>query len=103
MSPLFRILLCTLALAAPVGSALAGPASASPARDKLLEAYAAEAKRADPAFAGFSAERGRALYLGPHSGGTAGINACAGCHTPDPTQVGHHAKTGREIDRKSVV
>ena len=72
-------------------------------RDTILAGYAAEAVAADPGFAGFSAERGRALYLGPHpGGGGGGANACAACHTPDPRRPGRHVKTGRAIEPMAV-
>ena len=90
----FRFAL-TMAAALAAGSALA--AAESPIRTKILADYAAQAKTAEPGFSGFSAERGRALYLGPHTGGKAETNACAACHTPNPAAVGRHYKTGREI------
>lgn len=55
-----------------------------------------------PGFAGFSAERGRALHLGPHTDGKAETNACAVCHTPTPTATGRHDKTGRDIPPMAV-
>ena len=42
----------------------AAGAAANPGRDAILAALAAEAKQADPAFSGFSAERGQVLYNG---------------------------------------
>lgn len=84
-------------LAAPVAAV-----AASPARDKILEAYAAQAKQATPGFAGFSAERGRALYLGPHAGGKPETNACAVCHTANPAATGRHYRTGRAIEPMAV-
>lgn len=92
-----------LALAAallPAAGLAAG--TGDPRRDAILAGYAAEARAADPAFAGFSAERGRALYLGPHAGGKPGTPACATCHTPDPKATGRHQKTGRAIDPMAV-
>jgi hypothetical protein len=71
-------------------------------RDAILAGYAAEAKAADPGFAGFSAERGRALYTGPHQGGSGEANACAACHTPDPRRPGQHVRTGRLIEPMAV-
>ena len=41
--------------------AAAGAAAAEPARDKLLDLYRAEAAKAAPGFAGFSAARAEAL------------------------------------------
>ena len=57
------------------------------AEHPLLPGYAAQARQADPAFAGFSAERGRALYFSEaQREGTA--MSCASCHTADPRQAG---------------
>lgn len=53
----------------------------------LLLAYAAQAQAEDPAFAGFSAERGRQLYFAeqPRNGRSM---SCTTCHTADPRQQG---------------
>lgn len=90
----------TMAAALAAGSAQA--AAESPSRTKILADYAARAKAEDPGFSGFSAERGRALYLGPHTGGKAETNACAVCHTPNPATTGRHYKTGRDIPPMAV-
>lgn len=82
-------------------AAIAGDA----ARDAILQDYAAQAAAEDSGFSGFSgfsAERGRALYMGPHQGGNPETNACAACHTPDPTAEGRHRKTGRGIEPMAV-
>ncbi|MEI6558781.1 MAG: DUF1924 domain-containing protein [Rhodospirillaceae bacterium] len=92
----------SLSLPLLLAAALAAPASAGPAQDRLLESLRAEAGQAEPGFTGFSAERGRALYLGPHAGGQPDMPACAACHTPDPGRVGQHVKTGREIEPMAV-
>jgi len=76
-------------------------ATEDPRREKILADYAAAAKAADPGFAGFSVERGRAIYLGPHHA-NAEIPACAACHTNDPRQTGRHVKTGRPIEPMAV-
>ena len=85
-------------LAVSQGALAAGQ---DPRRDKILADYAAAAGAADPAFAGFSAERGRAIYLGPHQAGGE-TPACATCHTSDPRRAGQHAKTGRPIEPMAV-
>lgn len=92
------------ALAAIIAAIIAtgALAAADPNRTAILDGYAAQAKAGDPAFAGFSAERGRALYLGPHTGGQPDTAACAACHTADPTARGQHRKTGRGIDPMAV-
>jgi hypothetical protein len=90
-----------LTLVAAAAAVLAAGAG-DPRRDAILAGYAAEAKAADLGFTGFSAERGRALYLGPHQGGSGEANACAACHTPDPRRPGWHVKTGRAIEPMAV-
>lgn len=96
-------LLCALVVGLGVAGAALGSRSAlaaanDPARAGLLNGYAAQAKAQNPSFTGFSAERGRALYLGPHSGGNTDTPACAACHTATPTATGRHVKTGRSIE-----
>ncbi len=95
--------LCVLVAGLAVAGAMLGGGSAlaaanDPARAALLTGYAAQAKAQNPSFTGFSVERGRALYLGPHSGGNADTPACAACHTATPTAAGRHNKTGRSIE-----
>ena len=89
-------------LAAALALAATAPALAGPAADALLARYAEQARAADPTFSGFDAERGRRLYLGPHAGGKPKMDACAACHTPDPTQTGRHVRTGRDIEPMAV-
>jgi hypothetical protein len=90
------------ALSAAVLASGLGAAVAAAARDKILETYAAQAKQAAPGFAGFSAERGRSLYMGPHAGGKPETNACAVCHTANPAATGRHYRTGRAIEPMAV-
>lgn len=82
--------------AIPIAAALAlGPASASAERPADFEArFAAEARQADPAFAGFSAARGASFFRDLHGGEW----SCATCHGGDPTQAGEHAVTGKRIE-----
>lgn len=54
---------------------------------KLLPGYAAEARQQDPAFAGFSAERGKALYFAEEQRNGKTMS-CTTCHTDDPRQTG---------------
>ena len=62
------------------------PAFAGP-EHPLLTGYAEQARQADPAFAGFSAERGKALYFQEQErkGKTM---SCATCHSKDPLASG---------------
>lgn len=94
------IAVAALALAGATAAFAAG--TGDPRRDAILAGYADEARSAEPAFAGFSPERGRALYLGPHRGGSGEANACAACHTPNPRRPGQHVKTGRAIEPMAV-
>jgi mono/diheme cytochrome c family protein len=65
---------------------------------ELLE----RAKQVDPAFAGFSAERGRALYVAPHGTRDPNVTACASCHGSDPRRLGQNVKTGKSIEPMAV-
>jgi hypothetical protein len=60
----------------------------------LLERYRQQARAGDPAFDGFSAERGRAFYFAPRVIIGLGEANCASCHLDDPTQAirAHRAK-----------
>jgi hypothetical protein len=90
--------LSTAALAlAVVSPALAG----EPARDAIMAAYEKQARAADPAFAGFSAQRGEALYKARYTANP-NIASCSTCHTDDPRGMGRHAKTGRAIEPVAV-
>ena len=86
-----RVVLVAATFAAGLGLVTA----AEPLRQRILENYAAEARKDSPSFSGLSAERGKALYFGPHPGGQP--EACSTCHTANPTKPGQHSKTGREI------
>lgn len=50
----------------------------------FLAAYADQAKQADPAFTGFSAERGREFYFRTHRIDDRSELSCASCHHADP-------------------
>jgi predicted CxxxxCH...CXXCH cytochrome family protein len=87
-----------LALALPA-AAMAG----SSPRDAVLADYAAQAKKADPAFTAFSAQRGETLFRAKWTGGgDARTTSCTSCHTDDPKQPGQNAKTGRPINPVAV-
>jgi mono/diheme cytochrome c family protein len=96
-----QILILAAVAAISTGAVLA--ATADPNRTKILDGYAAQTKAQSPDFSGFSADRGRALYLGPHSGGkVAKTPACATCHTQNPAGPGRHYRTGRAIEPMAV-
>lgn len=54
---------------------------------ELLDGYAAQAKQENPAFTGFSAERGAAFFKTEHAS-NGRQTSCATCHTPDPRKQG---------------
>ena len=64
---------------------------------KLLDFYAKQAKAADTAFAGFSAQRGELLFRSDFSGGKPDTPSCTVCHTKDPRNVGQ-TRAGKDID-----
>jgi hypothetical protein len=72
--------------------ALAAPARAAAPADFLAD-LEWQARRADPGFQGFSAERGRQFFTRTHGGDW----SCASCHTDAPATSGKHAKTGKSI------
>lgn len=78
-------------------AATAAFAAMSPAQKAVLDAHAANAAKADPAFKGFSAERGKALFLGTHSGGKPETPSCTTCHTADLTKQGK-TRAGKPIE-----
>jgi hypothetical protein len=96
MPPPFRSL--TLALLLMPLAAFA----ADPTRDSLLAGYAALARQSDPAFAGFSAERGARFYAARPAEAATETPACQACHGPDPRQPGQNAKTGKAIEPMAV-
>lgn len=79
------------------------PASvlAEPARDAIVATFAAEAKKADPAFAGFSASRGQAFFEAKHTGGKPDTPSCTSCHAQDPTAAGE-TRAGKRIEPMAV-
>jgi mono/diheme cytochrome c family protein len=71
---------------------LAGPAlAATPA--EIQAGFAAQARRDDPAFAAFSAERGRQFFAATHGKEW----SCTSCHTANPAAAGKHTVTGKPI------
>ncbi len=90
-----------LSLIVTVAAALAVSAAASaamtPAQQALYGQYTAEAKAADPAFAGFSGERGKTFFHERHTGGKPDTPACTECHTTDLTKMGK-TRAGKDIE-----
>ena len=89
-----------LALSAITVAATAMAAS-NPGRDAILAAFAAEAKKADTGFAGFSPQRGQAFFATNHTGGKADTPSCTTCHTKDPTREGQ-TRAGKQIAPMAV-
>jgi|GEM_PF-366343 len=87
------------AAAAEAGGGAGG--EGGPARNAILAMLAAQALAADPAFSGFSAERGGALFAGRFSGGSPELPSCTTCHSPDPRQFGQ-TRAGKEIEPMAV-
>lgn len=77
------------------------PASAAGPRDDVLSRYAAEAKAASAAYAGFSAARGKTLHHQKFAGGKPDTPACTTCHGNDPRNAGRTA-AGKIIDPVAV-
>jgi hypothetical protein len=73
------------------GFAALPAASATPLEQQ--KRFEAEARAANPAFAGFSAQRGEAFFKATHGAEW----SCASCHTGNPLVQGRHAKTGKPI------
>jgi mono/diheme cytochrome c family protein len=95
-----RMMIALAAMLAPI-LAGAGPAAADPAQGSVLARYAAEAKAAAPSFTGFSAERGKALFLASPAGGKPDTPSCTSCHTSNPAQPGR-TRAGKSIGPMAV-
>lgn len=80
---------------------IAGPALANPERQAILNQFATQAKQQDPAFKGFSADKGQALFMAKHVGGKPETPSCTTCHTQDPKGTGQ-TKAGKEIKPMAV-
>ncbi len=76
---------------------LAALAAAAPAfaetPAELLAGYEAQARKALPAFAGASAQRGEQFFTSRHGAEW----SCSSCHGAPPTAQGKHAGTGKAI------
>jgi cytochrome c peroxidase len=77
----------SLALLAAAAISMTGIALAGAGQQAVLDQYAALAKTADPAFAGFSADRGKAFFLAKRTT-NADTPSCSACHTSDPHNTG---------------
>jgi len=87
-------------LAASLAMTFAGAGIAGPREDQLVQ-YAKGARAANPAFSGFSAERGKTLHTQAFSGGKADTPSCTTCHGKDTRGAGR-TLTGKAIDPVAV-
>jgi mono/diheme cytochrome c family protein len=72
-------------------------AAAAESPQALLEAYATQAKAADSAFSGFSAQRGDQLFRTQFTTGKPDTPSCTTCHTADPRNPGQ-TRAGKDIE-----
>lgn len=89
----------TKTLATPLLAALllAPLAAAAGPVDDQLARYAAAAKAADPAFAGFAAARGKTLHTQAFALGKPDTPACTACHGKDTRGAGR-TPAGKAIE-----
>jgi hypothetical protein len=78
------------------------PAFAQSPREAVMAELTAAAKAENPSFAGFSAERGQALYMNPQTGGKPETPSCASCHSEKPSAEGRNVRTGKPIPPMAV-
>jgi hypothetical protein len=71
-------------------------AAMTPAQKAVYDQYVTTAKKADPAFTDFSADRGKTFFQGTHTGGKEDSPSCTSCHTKDLTKTGK-SRAGKEI------
>ena len=90
-----------LVLVSTVGVLGYAAAFADPRRDAILADFLAQVQQAEPGFAGFSAERGAALYQATHTGGKQGTSSCTACHGPSPQGPGQ-TRAGKTIEPMAV-
>jgi cytochrome c peroxidase len=75
-------------------------ALAEPRRDAILADLREQARKEDPRFAGFSAERGGTLFRATHQGKDGPIS-CSTCHGASPLGSGQ-TRLGKAIDPMAV-
>ncbi len=92
---IMAIALAVCALGLPAG------AMADARRDAILAEFLAQAKTADPAFDGFSADRGAAFFRASPGGGKPDTPSCTTCHGERP-EAGGQTRAGKAIDPMAV-
>jgi hypothetical protein len=70
---------------------------ANPARDAIVAGFTAQAKAENPAFAGFSAEKGGAFFKARQAGGKPETPSCTTCHGDTPFATGQ-TRAGKIIE-----
>ncbi|HTW26519.1 MAG TPA: DUF1924 domain-containing protein [Acetobacteraceae bacterium] len=90
----------SLAVAAVLGllpaAVAASVAQYAAARQAILSHYAAEARREDPNFKGFSASAGQAFFLAHPAAARPATPSCSTCHTTNPRNWGM-TRAGKRI------
>ncbi|MBN8450177.1 MAG: DUF1924 domain-containing protein [Candidatus Accumulibacter sp.] len=86
--------------AASLALITANPGIAGP-REEQLDRYASAARAANPAFAGFSAARGRTLHTQAFAGGKPDTPACTSCHGNDTRGAGRNP-AGKTIEAMAL-
>jgi len=75
-------------------------AVADDARQAILDGLAVQA-RAEPGFTGFSADRGRSLFVTEFKSGKVDTPSCTSCHGTNPA-LGGRTRAGKDIDPMAV-
>ncbi|HRF12408.1 MAG: putative heme protein [Candidatus Accumulibacter phosphatis] len=89
-----------LLLAASLALMFSGAGIAGP-REEQLDKYAGAARAASPAFAGFSAARGKTLHTQAFAGGKPDTPACTSCHGNDTRGAGRNP-AGKSIEAMAL-
>ena len=87
-------------LAAALVLGLSGPGMAGP-RETQMGQYASAARATDPAFSGFSADRGSALHTQSVTGGKPDTPSCTTCHGKE-TRAAGRTLAGKSIEPVAV-
>jgi hypothetical protein len=87
----------TLRAALPILLAMSWTGAHAASPDELLQGYAGQARKEDPAFKEFSASAGDKFYHASVKHSSGRQISCATCHTDNPRNAGKHDKTSKEI------
>ena len=86
-----------LRMALPVLLAMSWTGAQAASPDELLQGYAGQARKEDPAFKEFSTSAGEKFYHASVKHSSGRQISCATCHTDSPRNAGKHDKTSKEI------